>query len=109
MSPVAIDFASLCDELGLLIDAPPARDEAARAHVERTLTDGYAYAMSLEASRVKLERQIGSVASEVSVSERGARTEELQELSARLTRTAADLKRLRGLLATLRRRVFAAA
>jgi hypothetical protein len=109
MSPVAIDFASLCDELGLLIDAPPARDDEARAHVERTLTDGYAYAMSLEASRVKLERQIGSVASEVSVSERGARTEELQELSARLTRTAADLKRLRALLATLRRRVFAAA
>jgi thioredoxin-like negative regulator of GroEL len=109
MSPAAIDFASLCDELGLLIDAPPARDEAARARLERTLTDGYAHAMSLEAKRLKLERRIGDVASQVTVANRGARTEELQELSARLASTSDDLKHLRRLLATLRRRVFAAA
>jgi uncharacterized protein (DUF342 family) len=109
MSPAAINFASLCDELGLLIDAPPARDDAARAHLERTLTDGYAYAMSLEAKRLKLERQIGAVASEVSVAERGARTEELQELSADLAAISDDLKHLRALLAVLRRRVSAAA
>ena len=109
MSPAAIDFASLCNELGLLIDAPPACDDAARAYVERTLTDGYAYAMALEAKRLKLERQIGAVASEVSVAERGARTEELQDLSAELADISNDLKHLRGLLAALRRRVSAAA
>jgi hypothetical protein len=104
-----IDFASLCDELGALIDAPPARDDISRARVERTLTDGYAHAMSLEAKRLKLERRIGEVAAEVSVSERGARTEVLQELSAHLARTSGDLKHLRRLLATLRRRASAAA
>jgi uncharacterized protein (DUF342 family) len=109
MSPAAIDFSSLCDELGLLIDAPPARDDAARAQLERTLTDGYAHAMSLEARRLKLERQIGDVASQVSVAARGERTEELQELSASLATTSDDLKHLRRLLATLRRRVSAAA
>lgn len=109
MSPAAIDFASLCDEICVLIDAPPARDDAARAQVERTLTDGYAHAMWLEGTRLKLERQIGDVAAEVTVAERGARTEELQELSARLARTSDDLKHLRRLLSTLRRRVSAAA
>ena len=104
-----MDFASLCDELGLLIDAPPARGEAERAQLERTLTDGYAHALWLEGARLKLERQIGDVAATVTVAERGARTEELQELSARLARTSDDLKHLRRLLSTLRRRVSAAA
>jgi hypothetical protein len=109
MSPAAIDFASLCDELGLLIDAPPAGDDHARAQLERTLTDGYAHALLLEGTRLRLERQIGDVAAQVSVATRGARTEELQELSARLTSTSNDLKHLRRLLATLRRRGSAAA
>jgi hypothetical protein len=102
-----MDFASLCDELGGLIDAPPAHGEAARAQLERTLTDGYAHALSLEGARLKLERQIGDVAA--TVAERGPRTRELQELSARLASTSDDLKHLRRLLATLRRRVSAAA
>ena len=53
MSSVAIDFARLCEELRTLNDAPAARDEASRARVERTLTDGYAHAMSLEADRLR--------------------------------------------------------
>jgi hypothetical protein len=109
MSAAAIDFASLCDQLGALIEGPPARNDAARARVERTLTDGYAHAMSLEAERLRLERQISEVAAQVSVTERGARTEELQDLSLRLSRASTDLKHLRGLLTTLRRRVSAAA
>src|SRR5262249_45728300 len=40
MTPVAIDFGTLCDELDAIIAGPPARDDAARAHFERTLTDG---------------------------------------------------------------------
>ena len=109
MCPVAIDFGSLCHELGALIDAPPATDDAARAQVERTLTDGYAQAMSLEAERLRLERQIGEVAAQVRVEERGAKTEELQDLSQRLARASGDLEHLRALLARLRRHAFAAA
>ena len=108
-SSAAIDFATLCDELGALIDSPPARDKAARAQVERTLTDGYAGAMSLEAERLRLERRIGEVAAQVSVKNRGAKTEELAELSMRLSRASGDLRHLRELLVAARRRVSAAA
>src|SRR5205085_11164113 len=108
-STAAIDFHALCDELDALIAAPPARDRAARARVERTLTDGYAGAMSLEAERLKLERRIGEVAAQVSVKNRGAKTEELAELSMRLSRASGDLRHLRELLVAARRRVSAAA
>jgi hypothetical protein len=109
MSPPAIDFAALCDELGTLIDAPPAHDDAARARVERTLTDGYAHAMALEADGLRLERQIADVAAQPDTRDPRAKTVELQDLSLRLTETSSDLKHLRGLLAALRRRTSAAA
>jgi hypothetical protein len=109
MSPPAIDFAVLCDELGTLIDAPPARDDAARARVERTLTDGYAHAMALEADGLRLERQIADIAAQLDTRDAGAKTVELQDLSLRLTETSGDLKHLRALLAALRRRASAAA
>ncbi len=103
----AIDFGTLCGELGALIDGPPAGDDVTRARLERTLTDGYAQALSLEAERLRLERKIGKVASQVSDAD--ARTDELSELSLRLSRASGDLKHLRGLLAAARRRVSAAA
>jgi hypothetical protein len=108
-SPAAIDFHTLCDELDALIEGPPARDQADRARFERTLTDGYASAMSLEAERLKLERRIGEVAAQVSVRNRGAKTEELAELSTQLSETSVDLEHLRERLVKLRRRVSAAA
>jgi hypothetical protein len=107
--PAAIDFRKLCDQLGALIQAPPARDEAARARLERTLTDGYAQALTLEGERLKLERRIGQVASEVSVDTRGAKTEELADLSHRLRRASGELAHLRKLLTALRRNASAAA
>jgi chromosome segregation ATPase len=108
-SPAAIDFHALCDELDALLEAPPARDQAGRAQLERTLTDGYASAMSLEAERLKLERRIGEVAAQVSVKDRGAKTEELAALSSQLSETSGELERLRARLVKLRRRVSAAA
>jgi hypothetical protein len=108
-SPRTIDFGTLCDELSGLIRAPHAGDDASRAHVERTLTDGYASAMSLEGERLRLERRIGEVASQVSVRDRGAKTEELEKLSVQLKRASDDLRHLRGLLVELRRHVSAAA
>jgi hypothetical protein len=108
-SSAALDFHALCDELDALIAAPPARDQAGRAQLERRLTDGYASAMSLEAERLKLERRIAEVAAQVSVRNRGAKTEELAELSSRLVETSGELERLRALLVKLRRRASAAA
>ena len=108
-SPAAIDYASLCDELDALIQAPPARDGAGRDRVERTLTNGYAGAMRLEAERLRLERRIGEVAAQVSVKHRGAKTEELADLSLRLSHASGELSHLRKLLAAARRRSSAAA
>jgi hypothetical protein len=105
----AIDYATLCDELGALIDGPPARDEIARADVERTLTNGYASAMKLEAERLRLERRISEIAAQVSVKNRGAKTEELADLSLRLSQASGDLRYLRELLVEARRSVSAAA
>ena len=110
MSPGAIDYATLCDQLDALIQGPPTpRDHAGRAHVERTLTTGYASAMKLEAERLRLERKIGEVAAQVSLKNRGARTEELADLSLRLSQTSGDLDHLRELLAAARQRTSAAA
>lgn len=109
MAAAAIDYATLCDELDALIQAPPARDSDGRARFERTLTDGYAGAMKLEAERLRLERRIGEVAAQVSVQNRGAKTEELAELSIRLSRASDELERLRKLLVAARDRATAAA
>ncbi len=110
MAPdAAIDFATLCRQLDALIEAPPAGDASGRADVERTLTDGYASAMKLEAERLRLERRIGEVAAQVSVENRGAKTEELADLSLKLSEASGDLDRLRALLAQARSRASAAA
>jgi hypothetical protein len=108
-SPAAIDFGTLCEQLAALIDAPPARDEKTRAQFERTLTDGYARAHSLEAEQLRIERRIGKIAAQMSARDRELKADELAELSLRLSRASVDLRQLRGLLATARRRVSAAA
>src|SRR6266496_2755984 len=110
MTPdAAIDFGTLCDELDALIKSPPARDEKTRARFERTLTGGYARAHSLEAEQLRIERRIGKIAAEMSAPDRELKADELAELSLRLSRASVDLRHLRGLLATARRRVSAAA
>lgn len=107
--PPAIDFGALCDELGALISAPPKRDVTARAELERTLTDGYASALTLEAERLRLERRIGEVAAGLHTPSGDGKTEELADLSLRLSEASSDLRRLRELLVQLRQRVSTAA
>jgi len=110
MTPdAAIDFGTLCRELDALSKSPPARDEQTRARFERTLTDGYAQAHSLEAEQLRIERRMGKLAAEMSTRDRELKADELAELSLRLSRASVDLRELRRLLATARRRVSAAA
>ncbi|TML40253.1 MAG: hypothetical protein E6G25_05560 [Actinobacteria bacterium] len=108
-SEAAIDFGALCDELAALIKGPLAHDEQARARFERTLTDGYACAHSLEAEQLRIERRIGKLAAEMSARDRELKADELAELSLQLSRASVDLQHLSALLATARRRVSAAA
>ena len=74
------------------------------ARIERTLTDGYAKALSLEAERWRLEKQIGEVAASIARGEEAKKARELSSLAKRLEASDCDLTRLRGLLASLRAR-----
>jgi hypothetical protein len=72
--------------------------------IEDTLTDGYAYALSIEAEQWRLEKRLSAVAHDI---ERGDVAEKALELSAiakRLDGNAGDLAELRSLLTELRRR-----
>ncbi len=72
--------------------------------IENTLTDGYAYALAIEAEQWRLEKRLSAVAHDL---ERGDTAEKALELSAiarRLDGNAGDLAQLRSLLTELRRR-----
>src|SRR5207248_9561993 len=105
----ATEFGTLGQEHDARGQSPTARDEKARARRERTLTDGYAQAHSLEAEQLRIERRLGKLAAEMRARDRELKADELAELSLRLSRASVDLQHLRALLATARRRVSAAA
>jgi UDP:flavonoid glycosyltransferase YjiC (YdhE family) len=90
-------MTSLLDEINSLIDAP----DVDRDHVERTLTDGYAHALSLETERSRLEKQLNEVMLSGNSAEKA---QELTALAKRLDGNAGQLARLREVLAQLKRR-----
>lgn len=88
-----------------LLDGSPSDDLAV---LERTLTDGYAKALSLEAERWRIERRISEVATTLRAGDATAKTREIAELGQRLEASDGDLGLLRNLLASLRMRAAAA-
>jgi DNA repair exonuclease SbcCD ATPase subunit len=95
----------LLEQIGAMIDAPVDGNRAdALERIERTLTDGYAHALSLEAERWRLERRIGEVASELTERNKETKADELSSLARRASQASGELTRLRGLLASLRER-----
>jgi hypothetical protein len=88
-----------------LLAAPAPEQEVAEtvARIERTLTDGYAHALALEAERWRLHRKMGEAAVGLEHADRG-RVHELSAIADRLAETDAMLVRLRHLLDALRRR-----
>jgi hypothetical protein len=88
----------LLDEITTLLDAPAGRDDPAR--IERTLTDGYARALTLEAEKSRLQRQLGEV---TAAADRDAGTQ-FVELAKRLEAKDGSLVQLRTLLVRLRER-----
>src|SRR6266516_7393997 len=87
---------ALLDRIEELMDGPGAPEE-----VERTLTDGYAEALALEAERWRIHRRIGEAAAELEEGD-AERVRELTRLARRLAKTDAQLTRLRDRLAALR-------
>jgi septal ring factor EnvC (AmiA/AmiB activator) len=71
--------------------------------IERTLTDGYAHALSLEAERSRIERRMAEVTQGIQTGDTAEKARELAVLSERLDGTHEDLTTLRALLGDLRR------
>jgi hypothetical protein len=72
------------------------------AEIERTLTDGYAHALLLEAERSRLERQIAAVTQGIEDGDTAENARELASLNRRLDGNVGSLARLRTVLAELR-------
>jgi ABC-type phosphate transport system auxiliary subunit len=76
--------------------------------VERTLTDGYAGALALEAERVRLERRFAELTAALADDQDSERLDELTTLQHRISRTDDELSELRAVLARVRKRLTAA-
>ena len=105
MAPEAIP--ALLEQIDELL-AEPAEEPASLARLERTLTDGYAYALALEAERWRLEQRMSELAGELSDGNQELKSKELALLSDRLATNADQLSGLRGELTRLRARTSAA-
>jgi predicted nucleic acid-binding Zn-ribbon protein len=92
-------MTELLEQINALIGAP-ARDLDT---IERTLTDGYAYALSLEAEKWRLEKRINEVAQSLQRGDTATKARELAALAKRVEESVDDLATLRSLLTDLRR------
>ena len=101
-------MSALLEQIDELLTTPASQDEPATlARLERTLTDGYAHALSLEAERLRLERRMTELAGELHDGNHEQKAEELVSVSRRISRAGADIERLRGTLSQLRARATA--
>ena len=104
------DVTTLIARIDSLLESPSEADnEDVRAHMEVTLTDGYAAALALEAEHWRLQRRIGAIAAELAEGRRRAHTKELAALARRLAAAEQELEALRETLASLRDRIALAA
>jgi ABC-type phosphate transport system auxiliary subunit len=93
---------ALFEQIDELLTASSPDEPATRARVERTLTDGYAHALSLEAERLRLERRMTELAGELRDGNEQQKAKELAQVSRRISRAGAEIDRLRGTLSQLR-------
>lgn len=93
------DVNQLLDRIAACVDEAP-RDRDA---VERTLTDGYAQALALEAERYRLQRRLAEVAQGLAREGAAIDPGELATIAARLEGNSGDLTRLRDVLGELRK------
>jgi hypothetical protein len=102
------DVSTLIARIDSLLGAPSdsGGDSAdVRAHMETTLTDGYARALALEAEHWRLQRKIGAIAAELADGKTEPRTKELAALARRLALAEEELASLRDTLGSLRERL----
>jgi hypothetical protein len=92
------DHQALLDEIGSLLGSSSRDAEV----IERTLTDGYAHALSLEADRWRTQKRLGAVAATLQVGDVAGKAKELSQLAEHLERQNVALVHLRDLLTKLR-------
>jgi len=105
---VADDFDLLLERIRALIDALAEGAHLPRNEVEPTLTDGYAWALELDAECLRLEHRIDRLTREVADG-RDLPAGKLSELLRRLHETEQQCVDLRAMLAPLRELVAKAA
>jgi hypothetical protein len=98
---------ALLEQIDALLASNSSEEPDVLAHIERTLTDGYAHALSLEAERLRLERRMSELAGELHEGNQELKAKELGQLSRKLTQNGVELGRLRGTLSQLRERATA--
>jgi ABC-type phosphate transport system auxiliary subunit len=94
---------TLLEQIDELLAEPHSEGESATlAHLERTLTDGYAYALALESERWRLEQRLSELAGELHEGDQDEKSQELAQISRRLSSNEDALESLRSTLARLR-------
>jgi ABC-type phosphate transport system auxiliary subunit len=107
-NPAAVAYETmptLFEQIDELLAAPASPEPATLARLERTLTDGYAHALSLEAEQLRLQRRMTELAGELHDGNQEQKAEELVRVSKRMSGARGELERLRATLAQLRSRV----
>jgi hypothetical protein len=99
---MAHELASVKGRLEELLGSLEIGRHPGRAQYEETMTDGYAWALKLDADCTRLERSIGTLAAELDDDSGEHHARELSRAARRLARSKRDLAALRGLLAALR-------
>jgi ABC-type phosphate transport system auxiliary subunit len=92
-------MTELHQQITALIDGPASDLET----IERTLTDGYAQALNLEAEKWRLEKRAAEVAQGLQRGDTAKKVRELSTLARRIDVSTGDLADLRSLLSDLRR------
>ena len=104
------DISTLFSRIDSMLQSPTEGDSPdVRAHMEATLTDGYARSLALEAERWRLQREIGAIAAALADGREDLHANELAPLARRLALSEQELTELRDLLAALRERIALAA
>jgi hypothetical protein len=98
---VGNQLAAVTDRLHSLLDGMEHGEKPAREHVEATLTDGYACALSLDAECRRLETNISDNAAHLAEEGSQERALELSALAHLLARRRQERDSLRDLLAVL--------
>jgi ABC-type phosphate transport system auxiliary subunit len=101
---VAIEpIPALLEQIDELLAEPHSAGEPATLdYLERTLTDGYAYALVLESERWRLEQRLSELAGELHEGDQDVKSQELAQISRRLTSNGTALQGLRSTLTRLR-------